>query len=114
MNGTNTATATTTGLVGSGTGTANVTFGPPSTVIDGCIAVNDSRFGALGNTCANELPFTKRYTYPIGPYETCGPTTFANVAPVTTNDTGATGSDTVVVSSNVTRVPTSCTLTQGD
>lgn len=115
VNGTNTATATTTGDVGSGTGAASVTFGPPATITDECITVNDSRFGSLGEVCANASPFSQRlsYTYPIGPYETCGPTTFENIASFTTKDTSATGSDAVTVAANVTCDPNSCTLTQG-
>lgn len=112
-NGTNTATVTTTGDVGGNTGTAAVTFGAPSTVTDECIVVTDSRVGALGDVCANEAPKKLSYWYPIGPYETCGPTTFENIASFTTKDTGATGSDSVTVSSNVTCEPNSCTLTQG-
>jgi hypothetical protein len=115
VNGTNTATATTTGDVGSGTGTAAVTFGAPTTTTDECIDLTDSRYASLGMVCANASPFSHQVSYqlPIGPYETCGPTTFENVASFTTKDTGATGSDSVTVSSNVTCEPTSCTLTQG-
>lgn len=115
VNGTNSATATTTGAVGSGTGTAQVTFGAPTTVTDECITLNDSRLGSLGVVCADASPFSKTvsYVYPIGPYETCGSATFENVASFTTNDTGATGADSVTVTSEVTCEPNSCTLTQG-
>jgi hypothetical protein len=104
MNGTNTATATTTGEVGSGTGTAAVTFGAPSSVTDECITINDNRYGSLGQVCANASPFSKKlsYAFSIGPYDTCGPASFENTASFATNDTNATGSDSVTVNSNVT------------
>lgn len=111
-NGTNTATVTTTGDVGGATGTAAVTFGAPSTVIDECITVNDNRFGSLGVVCASAAPKKITYTFPIGPYETCGPTTFENIASFTA-PSGATGSDSVTVGSDVTCPPSTCTLTQG-
>lgn len=115
VNGTNTATATTTGDVGPGTGTANVTFGAPTSTVDECIAIDDSRYGSLGTVCANASPYTKKiaYSYPIGPYADCGPASFENTASFTTNDTATKGSDSVTVGSTVTCAPTSCTLTQG-
>jgi hypothetical protein len=115
INGTNTATATTTGEVGGGTGTAPVTFGAPTSVTDECITIDDNRYGSLGGVCADASPFTKKlgYTLPIGPYDACGPQTYENTASFVTTDTGATGSDSVTVSSNVTCDPNSCTLTQG-
>jgi hypothetical protein len=115
VNGTNTATATTTGEVGGGTGTASVTFGAPSSITDECINIDDNRFGSLGQVCANASPFSKKisYQYPVGPYASCGPASFENVASFATTDTGATGSDSVTVGSSVTCPPSSCTLTQG-
>ncbi|RIK46707.1 MAG: hypothetical protein DCC57_15200 [Chloroflexi bacterium] len=48
-NRTNTATATTSGKVGGGTGTAAVTFGDPTTLVNDTITVNDSVEGSLGS-----------------------------------------------------------------
>lgn len=44
----NTATVTTTGMVGGGSATANVTFGAPTTTVNGTINVTDTYAGSLG------------------------------------------------------------------
>lgn len=112
--GTNTATVTTTGDVGGGSATAPVDFSTATVNgVDDCITVNDDKFGALGTVCAGDAPKKFEYTMSIGPYETCGPYTFDNTASFVSDDTGATGSDTWTVSSNVTCPPVGCTLTQG-
>lgn len=111
---TNTATVTTSGVVGGGSGQAAVTFGSvPTTETDECITVNDDKYGLLGTACGSEiLPKTFNYTQAVGPYATCGNRTFVNVASFVTNDTQSTGQSSWTV--NVT-VPCilGCTLTQG-
>lgn len=111
---TNTATVTTTGSIGGGSGQAAVTFGSsPITETDECITINDDKYGSLGTVCANEaLPKTINYTMAVGPYETCGDRTFVNTASLLTNDTQTATQDSWTV--NVT-VPCDigCTLTQG-
>ena len=110
---TNTATVTTSGIVGGGSGQAAVVFGAPTTETDECITVTDDKYGLLGTACGNEiLPKVFNYTQAVGPYATCGNRTFVNIASFVTNDTQSTGSDSWTV--NVT-IPCliGCTLTQG-
>jgi hypothetical protein len=63
------------------------------TEIDECVLVTDSQAGTLGTVCVGDAPKTFTYTKTIGPYSECGPRTIDNTAVFTTNDTGATGSD---------------------
>lgn len=112
---TNTATVTTSGKVGGGSGTAQVVFGStPTTEVDKCIDITDSLKGSLGTVCYGEkpLPYTFNYTYNIGPYEACGDFTVENTASFVAEDTGAQSSDTWLVDVNVPCL-TGCTLTQG-
>jgi hypothetical protein len=112
INQVNTATVTTTGMVGGGSATANVTFGAPTTVTDECIDVSDDLYGSLGTVCANEAPKTFSYSMYIGPYEVCGEYQVINVAGFVTNDTGSTGSASWTVDVTV-PCGCGCTLTVG-
>lgn len=107
---TNTATVTTTGKVDGGTGTADVAFGDPTTVVDECIDVTDDKKGTLGTVCVDELPKTFEYTMDVS--GECGESQFVNIASFVTNDTGATGSDSHTVNVTV-NCETGCSLTQG-
>ncbi len=108
---TNTATVTTTGPVRGGSGTADVTFGDPTTVVDECIDVTDDQYGALGTVCFGDAPHTYTYALTVGPYSECGDYQFVNVASFEANDTGATGSDSWTVDISVPCF--GCTLTPG-
>jgi len=109
---TNTATVTTSGAIGGGSGTAAVDFGDPTTVVDDCIDVTDDQYGDLGTVCADAAPYTFEYTLTVGPYDVCGEYTYVNVASFIANNSETTGSDDHT--GNVT-VPclNGCTLTQG-
>jgi hypothetical protein len=111
---TNTATATTTAAskVKGGSGTAEVTFGAPTSKVDECTRVNDDKLGALGTVCAADTPKTFSYAMNVGPYDTCGDHEFVNTASLVTNDSGATGSDSWTVSVHV-PCADGCTLTPG-
>lgn len=109
---TNTATATTSGKVAGGSGSASVAFGAPTNEYDECIYVTDDKYGALGTVCADDAPVTFTYNMFVGPYDTCGDYTFVNIASFVTNDTGATGSDDHTVDVTV-PCGGGCTLTQG-
>jgi hypothetical protein len=107
----NTATVETTGLVGGGSGSANVVFSAPTTEIDECIMVEDDQYGSLGTVCGGSVPQTFFYTLWVGPYDTCGIYEYVNVASFEANDSGASGSDSWTVS---VYVPCGgCTLTPG-
>lgn len=111
---TNTATVTTTGVVGGGSGSANVIFGTPTTLTDECAAVSDTQTTlSPAQLCANvdTLPHVYSYVNNVS-YTTCGDKQFVNTATFVTNDTQATGSDTWTVTVNVPCV-LGCTLTQG-
>lgn len=124
----NTATATiqNTNFMGqpSGTtgfsGTVNVSFTNATvTELDECIEVSDTHFNLpLGTVCAGDAPETFNYSLDFGKHAdadiqlVCGPNTHNNTASFVTNDTGATGNDTVTVNANVT-CATGCTLTPG-
>lgn len=109
----NTATATTSGAVEGGSGTAAVTFGAPTTTVDECVDVTDTLGGALGTVCAADAPHTFHYTIDVAdlPLE-CGENEVPNTATFTTSDTGTTGSDTWTVIVTV-ACGTGCTLTPG-
>lgn len=118
---TNTATVTTSGKVGGGSGTAPITFGnTPTNEEDECIDVTDDNGTPsdttddvpLGQVCADELPKTFKYSLTVGPYDVCDDYTFTNTASFTTNDTQTTGSDDHTVTVNV-PCGGGCTLTQG-
>jgi len=87
-------------------GTADVVFGDtPASEADECIVVSDTFAGELGTVCASDgLPYTfAAYTRDAGPYGTCGPQEpLVNTAAFVTNDSGATGEDTVTIPVEVT------------
>src|SRR5262249_8544057 len=108
-NCTNVATASTNGVhVGGGSGKADVVFGAPTSVVDDCVSVDDSRAGHLGDTCA---PASYTYSLPIR-YDVCGDYNFDNVASFTTDDTKASGSSSWTVHTQI-ACANGCTLTQG-
>jgi hypothetical protein len=110
---TNTATVTTTGIVGGGDATASVNFGTATVnKVDECITVSDDKYGSLGTVCANVAPKTFSYSMYVGPYNTCGTYQFVNTASFVTNDTGASGSDPWTIDVDV-PCGGGCTLTQG-
>ena len=94
-------------------GTAAVDFANATVnEIDECVSVSDSLQGSLGTVCKADSPKTINYTRSVGPYATCGNYTVDNTASFTTNDKGATGSDSHSVAVNV-PCAGGCTLTQG-
>ncbi|MEM0360125.1 MAG: hypothetical protein QXK06_02170 [Candidatus Diapherotrites archaeon] len=96
-------------------GTANITFGSPTTETDECIEVTDTLKGTLGSVCAGQAPKTFKYTWTIGPYsdpEGCGEHKIDNTAEFITNDTETKGEDSWSVLVNVECIQ-GCTLTQG-
>ena len=94
------------------TGSEQITFGDPTSNVDACIDVTDDQGGALGTICIGDLPKTFTYSVTWGPFETCGSYNGVNIASFTTNDTGATGSDSWTVTVNIPCGP-NCTLSQG-
>jgi hypothetical protein len=106
----NTATATTTTTsIDTGSGTADVTFGDPSTVLDNCVDISDTIAGALGNTCASK---TYNYSSIINADSlSCGDNTVNNTASLATDD-GVTKTSSAAVHVTVPCV-LGCTLTQG-
>jgi hypothetical protein len=76
-------------------------FTNPTTEVDECVLVTDSQAGTLGTVCVGDSPKTFTYTKTIGPFEECGPRKIDNTAVFTTNDTGATGSDSASVDVDV-------------
>ena len=98
---TNTATATLVnhrhtaqGAIASGTtdfsGTAQITFGAPTEMIDHCVQVDDNLEGALGTVCADQTPKSFQYNMTWGPWSKndCGQSyTKVNTATLTTADT---------------------------
>jgi len=98
------------------TGTANVVFTAPTTVIDERICVTDDLYGPLVPNCIGvsdlnaDGEYFWRYTKTVGPYDDCEEHSVVNTATFTTNDTKTTGSD----SATVTVYPLcGCTYTQG-
>lgn len=112
IDGTNVATATTTGAVGSGVGSAAVTFGAPTNAVDDCVTVHDDKYGNLGTVCQDAAPKTFTYSLAIGPYAVCGTYGYDNTASFVANDSGATGQDTWSISSEV-PCQNGCSLTPG-
>jgi hypothetical protein len=109
---TNTATVTTIGNVGGGSGSASIVFGDPTNVVDECVAVNDTQYSLTPNSlCASSVPFVYNYQKQITA-TTCGLTNNINTASFTTNDTATTGNDSWTVAVNV-QCAVGCTLTQG-
>jgi hypothetical protein len=114
-NGTNTVTVTTsTEDVEGDVGTADFTFGDPTTEIDECIDVSDTYAGILGTVCYADLPKTFEYSRQIG-YVDCGVYQVDNTASFITNDNATTGSDghTVIVTVVGCGGGDGCTLTPG-
>jgi hypothetical protein len=115
----NTATATTSGpgLIGGGSGTANVVFGSnPTGQVDECVDVTDTYYGDLGTVCVGDATKSFTYTRNITQPEDCSLLEVNNTATFTTNDTGATGSDSVTVDVDEAfclENQGGCTLTQG-
>ncbi len=112
FNGTNTASATLTTGASFNSAAVPWTFGGPTTEIDECVDLSDTKFGDLGTLCAGEGGSTL-YEYSLDiRYDVCGEYEFVNVASFVTNDTNATGSDSWTV---IVDVPcdTGCTLTIG-
>jgi hypothetical protein len=123
----NTASATITGVATPFTGTANVTFGSPTTLEDNCLVVKDE--GDLGDTdplgtvCvagthpppagAFDAPKTFNYTWlvPTGEAQ-CGLFMYDNTATGTTNTTSTVVTDDASISVTI-DCPEGCTLTQG-
>lgn len=110
----NTATVTTSGVVGGGSGSANIVFGAPTTVTDECVTVTDTNTTlSPSSLCAgvDTLPYVYSYTKDIS-YTQCGEHQYVNTASFITNDTAATNSDSWTVNVTVPCV-LGCTLTQG-
>lgn len=107
----NTATVTTSGKVGGGSDTADVTFGEPTTKVDECVDVSDTKAGDLGTVCAGDSPVTLYYSLYVGPYAVCGEYSFTNTASYV-GGSGETGSASHSVAVTV-PCATGCTLTQG-
>lgn len=93
---------------------APVNFGTtPENEADECITVTDTHAeGPQGEVvCKEDAPKTFTYTYMVGPYAECGEYKVPDTASFVTNDSGATGSDSWLVTI---KVPCDgCTLTQG-
>jgi hypothetical protein len=117
LNGTGRLTVKTnpTGVVKGHVNIATVNFANAAIdSIDECVDVTDDKYGALGSVCANDGTMEFSYVMDVGPYSACGTHTFTNTATFTGRDSGATGSDSADVTSEV-ACPTEpgCTLTQG-
>lgn len=110
---TNTATATvaSSSKVNGGSGTANVTFGDPTTTVNECVDVYDDQYGDLGNVCASDTPKTFEYSMNVGPYEECGQYTFVNTV-YAEKESRVFDSDSWTVNVDV-PCGGGCTLTQG-
>jgi hypothetical protein len=110
----NTATATTTTQgIGGGSGTADVTFGAPTTVLDNCIDVNDTfGEGPDENICASKTyNYTVTFNTVDHPLE-CGESSVTNTASIATDD-GQTETATSTVWFDKLCGGDGCTLTQG-
>jgi hypothetical protein len=98
------------------TGTANVVFTAPTTVIDESICVSDDLYGPLVPNCIGvsdlnaDGEYFWYYSMTVGPYDDCEEHEVINTATFITNDTSTTGSD----PATVTVYPLcGCTYTQG-
>jgi len=116
-NRTNTATVTTSGKVGGGSGTADVKFDGATTVnkIDDMIKVSDTYTGPGSpqgvDVSANEAPKTFTYNRDIS-FDMCGDHEVNNTASFVTNTTGKTGKSDVTVKVTI-DCAQGCTLTIG-
>jgi hypothetical protein len=102
-----------TGGVHDASGTADVIFGEPTTLIDESVTVTDSRQGTLGTATGSGI---WSYALTFGPYTACGEYDEPNTASFLTNDRGLSGSDSWNVHISVTGCGgggEGCTLTQG-
>jgi hypothetical protein len=109
---TSTGTVSTTGTVRGSRAAAAVDHATASVrAVDACVTVDDDRVGSLGTVCAG-APQTFTYTFPVGPFATCGKQTFDNTARFQAVDTGLAGTDTWSVAVDV-PCAASCTLTPG-
>jgi hypothetical protein len=97
-------------------GTADVEFDDPTSVIDEGICVTDDLYGDLDPECitVDDLDENNQYSWTysmtVGPYEDCEEHVIINTATLTTNDTATTDDD----DATVTVYPIcGCTLTQG-
>jgi hypothetical protein len=79
-------------------GTAPISFGDPTELVDEQIDVNDSLLGFLGTVHADDAPYTFEVPYEItAPEAECGIFEIPNIADFITNDTGTIGSDDALV-----------------
>jgi hypothetical protein len=109
----NTATVTTSGIVGGGEATADVDFAKATiNEVDECIDVSDDKYGSLGTVCAKDAPKTIQYSMYVGPYNACGTYQFINIASFITQDTNVTDSASWTIDVDV-PCAGGCTLTQG-
>ncbi len=103
-----------------GMGTADATFGDPTSEIDECVNVQDLDYpGEIpdGMVCADELPTTFDFDLQLNGDGAdvildCGENIISNTSKFTTNDTGTMGDDGVEVPVRVS-CGEGCTLTQG-
>ena len=110
----NTASATTTTVgIGGDSGTANVTFGNPTTVTDDCVDVDDTfGEGPDENVCATTtFNYTVTFNTTDHPLE-CGESSVQNTATLATDDGQAEEATTTVWFDKLCE-GTGCTLTQG-
>lgn len=71
-------------------GSANITFGAPTKLVDACVTVADVPYGALGELCYGDAPKIYKYKLAWGPWTEadCGKEyTKTNTATLTTKDT---------------------------
>ncbi len=111
----NTATVTTSGIVGGGEATADVIFGAPSVEIDECVDVTDTMFGVLGTVCNDAVPASFHYEVNVGPFQDpddCGQNFVVNTGTLVTDDTSTTLEDTWTIGVDV-PCDGGCTLSQG-
>jgi hypothetical protein len=109
----NTATVTTTGKVGGGSGTADVTFGNPTTEVNKCVDVSDTLEGSLGEVCADEAPETFNYTLNLGKSDPADVQLECGDNPVTNTASLSTGEEVSVTLNVNVACGNGCTLTQG-
>ena len=115
---TNTATATTTGPVGGGSGTADIEFGDPTNETDECVTLDDTLVPNPIEVCAGDADKSFSYSYEIDAGNlVCGPNEVCNVASLTSDDDGPNDDSEPVDSEwciDVTvECANGCTLTQG-
>lgn len=107
-------------------GTAAVTFGAPSTLVDQCVSLSDAFNGgapaalgggticapAAGGSWSQTFTYTASFTWDPA-LGTCKTIAVPNVANFVTSTTGATGSNTATVNITNQDCVQGCTLTQG-